>query len=68
MSDDIDIANEQAEKWLQGHIRASRGIPLVVQGDGVCLWCSEVVLEENGIVGRWCGNECRDCYDKRKRY
>ena len=66
--DEIDAANEQAEKWLNLHIKAARGVPLVVQGDGVCLSCGEPSFKRNGIIGRWCSYECRDDYDKIKKY
>jgi hypothetical protein len=56
--DEIDSGNEQAEKWLEGHIRAARGVVVDINGTGSCLHCGEKVLERGGVVSRFCDKEC----------
>ena len=34
--DEIDAANEQAEKWLNLHIKAARGVVVDINGTGSC--------------------------------
>ena len=56
--DEIDAANEQAEKWLNIHIKAARGVVVDINGTGSCLYCGEEVLERDGVVSRFCDKEC----------
>jgi len=57
--DEADFASVQEERLLELYIKAARGIPLVIDGDGHCLWC-EAVIE----LGRLCGTECRDMWER----
>lgn len=51
--DDVDIANEMTEKMLKAYIDAAKDVPLVIEGDGYCLNCGEIVE-----FGRWCDIDC----------
>jgi hypothetical protein len=61
MADEIDRANEQAERNLADSIRMRR--PAGPLATGRCLYCDEVVADEH----RWCSVECREGWDKEAR-
>ena len=67
MPDDVDVANDMAEKMLRVAIEAARGIRLVIGGNGVCLSCGEVVVMKGDIIPRWCDVDCRYAYEKERK-
>ena len=64
MADDIDIANDRAELFLQSALyqQKRKEVPRPAVGIGVCLEC---LVEVEGD-GRWCGPECRDDWEQRQ--
>jgi len=67
MPDEVDVANDMAEKMLFAAINAAKGVSLVIEGDGYCLNCGEIVVENyNGVIGRWCNLECCSDYQRRR--
>lgn len=61
MADEIDLANDQAERNLALSIRMRR--PVGPAATGHCLFCDEVVADDH----RWCGIECREGWEKEAR-
>jgi hypothetical protein len=59
MADEIDCANEQAERNLADSMRMRR--PAGPEATGHCLFCGETV--SNGH--RWCDALCRDQWEVR---
>jgi hypothetical protein len=64
LDDDIDIANEYAQKVVDvaianAHARAETPI----NDTGECIWCSNLVKDTR----RWCSIECRDEYERHNK-
>lgn len=57
MADEIDMANEQADKILKEYL--TRRQPEGPKHTGCCLFCEE---ELTGTQ-RWCDAECRDLWE-----
>ena len=64
MSDDVDVANDMAEKMLRMAIEAARGVVVDINGNGECLYCCEEVLEREGLISRFCNKDCADLWYK----
>lgn len=60
MADDIDKANEYAEKAREMSVKNIQNKPLAVQAVGHCLSCAEPLA--HGL--RWCDNACRDDWQR----
>lgn len=60
MADEIDRANEQAERNLAQSMRLRH--PVGPEATGYCLFCDEVV----GAGHRWCDALCRDQWEVRR--
>jgi len=58
--DEVDSAALIEEKILELHIKAARGIPLSIEGDGYCLNCGDKVG-----FGRFCDVDCRNDWARR---
>jgi len=60
--DDADISADRAEKEAPYLLAASKR-PEGPAPTGLCLWCDEVVGDDQ----RWCDGECRDQYERDRR-
>lgn len=56
MADEIDLANELAEKQLSALINEAKNseVDMFSNSRGTCLWCEEPVHDGR----RWCSQEC----------
>lgn len=61
MADEIDRANDQAERGLAEALRLRR--PTGPAPTGRCLYCDEIVADTH----RWCSVECREGWEKEAR-
>jgi hypothetical protein len=59
MADEIDRANDEAERFLSEALKNARGGPVLL-ACGQCRYCGEGVAE--GL--RFCDADCRDDYDR----
>ena len=59
--DEIDQANEQAERYLSTSMRLRR--PAGPEAKGECHYCGEPLAE--GL--RWCDVECREGWQREQR-
>ncbi len=61
MTDEIDRANDEAEKYLAQAARVKR--PEGPPPTGRCHFCDEIV-DDNA---RWCDKDCRDGWERDQR-
>ena len=61
MTDEIDRANDEAERYLAEAARIKR--PVGPQPNGRCHFCDEIVDDE----ARWCDKGCRDGWERNQR-
>ncbi len=55
MSDEIDVANNEAQKQLEATLK-SVDTSVEENDTGKCVWCEKEVKDKR----RWCSVECRD--------
>lgn len=63
MADDVDVANEKNELYLEIAQRNRAACAPVIMATGRCLYCDEPALNGN----RWCGVECRDAWQREQK-
>jgi hypothetical protein len=64
MSDEVDIADEKQQLFIEAAIMtAKRQASVDIKGDGTCIVCGApvepVLFNGKPVVGRWCSLECR---------
>ena len=64
LDDDIDIANEYAQKIVDVAIANAHAQAHIEENTtGQCTWCSDPVKDTR----RWCSIECRDEFERHNR-
>lgn len=63
MADEADRAQELQEAALEIALRKQKS-KLTLHATGRCLWCSE----PTGSEGLFCDSDCRDDYEKSKKF
>ena len=58
------IDMDYQEKMLAASINAARGIPVTIEGTGICLSCEEPVPVREGIIPRFCDKTCASDFEK----
>jgi hypothetical protein len=57
MTDEIDHANDQVQRYSDAKIKEIRSKAVIPENHtGKCLWCREPVPDKR----RWCDADCRD--------
>lgn len=62
MSDDLDIAADRAQLFIDNAMRRKK--PVGPAATGFCLWCDETLSND---TSRWCNADHRDLYEREQR-
>lgn len=64
MADEIDLANRQAERWLDQARKNALEKPRM-QPKGKCYFCGEAFEKDSPLL--FCDADCRDGYEKEQK-
>lgn len=67
MPDEIDLAAEQAERWLQQNLDAQKAKQNKMIPKGRCYYCDEIFEGADSDKKLFCNRECADDYEEEQK-
>lgn len=69
MADEVDIANQQAARWLQQSLEAARKTSNKMAPKGACYYCDTVFTAQEAHADKklFCDSDCAADYEREQR-